>query len=154
MKNNFLNYVVGNFIRWCWLVLTGEDLLVMRRQLSSLERLNDVHCQFIDQLENKYRNNPKILEDIKDHHTHRLEVLDEKDNGSAEFSEWLAENRCVNCHKELTINQQFYTNGRCVLCGYKGSSAITIVECYEKPYRLKKVGKITDRDYTPPSIHI
>ena len=44
---------------------------------------------------------------------------------------------CVACDGELSNWAVLCSHGRCPLCGHKHDSAVTIVETYERAYRLE-----------------
>lgn len=46
---------------------------------------------------------------------------------------------CVECHGELTIDQVYYSHGVCPLCGHCRSKPSTVVDYYEKVYRLIRI---------------
>lgn len=45
---------------------------------------------------------------------------------------------CVNCDREMSYHAVMYSHGRCSMCGFKGEDAATIVETYEKAYKIIK----------------
>jgi hypothetical protein len=58
-------------VRWVWMISTGEDLFVMLRQRDSLERLNMIHCEFLEDLE---ANHPELFLEIRSHQMKRANL--------------------------------------------------------------------------------
>jgi DNA-directed RNA polymerase subunit RPC12/RpoP len=56
------------------------------------------------------------------------------------MSKWKNADFCVNCDESLTFHMVMYSHGRCPYCGYKGKTAGTVVDVYNKAYRRVKVG--------------
>lgn len=59
-------------LRWLWFQLYDEDLFVMLGQRRDLDRLNGVHVQFIERLEQAH---PELSEEIKAHQNDRFNAL-------------------------------------------------------------------------------
>jgi hypothetical protein len=60
-------------VRWLWEKLTGEDPFVVSLSNDRLERLNGVHCDWLQKLE---REHPELEEEINRHHMEdRLNAL-------------------------------------------------------------------------------
>lgn len=49
---------------------------------------------------------------------------------------------CKNCDHEMTFSVKMGSYGRCPYCGNKGINACTIIDTYEKAYKLKKINPI------------
>lgn len=58
---------------------------------------------------------------------------------------WTTEHRCVDCDRIITEDERFYSGGRCPHCGFKHSSACTIVQTTERGTRINP--KIGEREY-------
>lgn len=43
---------------------------------------------------------------------------------------------CVSCKERLTEHDRYYSHGRCPHCGYKGEHAGTIIDTFERAYRI------------------
>ena len=67
-----LSVICIRFVAWCWERLTGEDPLFVSMQLRSLERLNGVHCEFLQWLEHEH---PELSAMIESHQHERLHAL-------------------------------------------------------------------------------
>ena len=57
--------------------------------------------------------------------------------GGSVMGDWRTAWFCVNCDKRLSNSTVMYSDGRCLHCGYKGEHAGTIVDTYEKAYRVE-----------------
>jgi len=55
-------------VRWAWMKSTGEDIFVMTYQRDSLERLNMLHCDFLEEL---VIDHPELKYQIQAHHMKR-----------------------------------------------------------------------------------
>ena len=53
---------------------------------------------------------------------------------------WRTEYRCESCKRAVSDHTKMYSNGRCPLCGYKGSSACTMMDVTEHAYRNVRCG--------------
>lgn len=52
------------------------------------------------------------------------------------MSVWRTAVLCVKCKAWLNLEEEVMSRGRCPKCGNKGTSTSTIVETYDRGYRL------------------
>ena len=64
--------MIKNLIAWCWQKLTGEDPVVVRNHLKEFERLNEVHCDFIQKLNDDH---PELRPKIAAHQRDRFNAV-------------------------------------------------------------------------------
>lgn len=55
------------------------------------------------------------------------------------MSEWRTAWFCVSCEQRLSWDQVMHSFGRCPMCGCKGRHAGTIVDTFERAYRVVRV---------------
>jgi predicted RNA-binding Zn-ribbon protein involved in translation (DUF1610 family) len=49
---------------------------------------------------------------------------------------------CVSCKERLNEDERYWSHGRCPHCGFKSKNACTIVESYERAYRIIELDSI------------
>jgi DNA-directed RNA polymerase subunit RPC12/RpoP len=55
-----------------------------------------------------------------------------------EYTKWEIGYKCIECKKELSEYEVYYSYGVCSYCGFKHPTACTIVGKIEYSYRYKK----------------
>ena len=46
---------------------------------------------------------------------------------------------CVSCKERLTWNERFDNDGRCPHCGFKGKYSGSIIDTFERGYRIVEI---------------
>jgi len=52
---------------------------------------------------------------------------------------WQTAYFCVDCAEEMTWDQMMNSHGCCPYCGYKGPNADTVVDTYERSYKMVRI---------------
>jgi hypothetical protein len=55
---------------------------------------------------------------------------------------WQNAHFCVSCKERLTRRERFDNDGRCPKCGFKGKHACSVIDTYERAYRIIELDSI------------